>query len=82
MVGALRADLTDVLGFDNFRSLDDEALRISLANYRKLPPDTEVPASRHFFLLYLQLESWTAEDQYQVELRGENLQLETRAWLP
>ena len=82
VVGALRADLTDVLGFDNFRSLDDEALRISLANYRKLPPDTEVPASRHFFLLYLQLESWTAEDQYQVELRGENLQLETRAWLP
>jgi len=78
VVGALPDDdLTDILGFDAFRALDEEALRICLNNYRKLPATaSDVPPERHFWMLFLRLERWRSNGHFQIELGGEELLLE------
>jgi len=75
--GSIGQDLTDIVGFAAFRSLDDEALSMSLAHWRRLPPRATVPASQHFFLLFLRLDRWHAGAHYRFELKGEALRPES-----
>ena len=74
--GALSHDLTDVVGFAEFRQLDDEALHVSLAHWKRLPPWASLPASRHFFIVHFELDRWRSGGHFQFDLRGEALRLE------
>jgi len=76
---AIPYDLTDILGFDAFRSLERDAISLSMPRWREFPTGQDavlLPSERHFFKLFLRLSRWHPHGRFIVDLRGDNLRVE------